>query len=62
MSSHYVEKVLYTAWNIWKQRNGNGLIFNNLAPSVASWRALKTDISLLVYRLNLFERLSKIVD
>jgi hypothetical protein len=22
MSSHFVEKVLYAAWNIWKQRNG----------------------------------------
>lgn len=54
-SSHFVEKVLYAAWSIWKPRNG--LIFNNVAPSIASWRAFfKNELSLLVHRLNLFER------
>lgn len=54
-SSHFVEKVLYAAWNIWGQRND--LIFNNVAPSVSSWRVhFKSDISLLVHRLNSSER------
>ena len=30
-SSHFVEKVLFDAWNIWKQTDG--LIFDNIAPS-----------------------------
>lgn len=56
-STHFVEKILYAAWNIWKQRNS--LIFQNLAPSISSWKALfKSDLSLLVFRLNVSERQS----
>lgn len=54
-STHFVEKILYAAWNIWKQRNA--FIFQNVPPSVVSWKALfKIDLSLLVFRLKVFER------
>ena len=53
-SSHFLEKVLYVAWNIWKQRNS--FIFYNVQPSVASWMTFfKNDLSLLVYHLRLDE-------
>ena len=54
-STHFVEKVLYAAWNIWKQRNS--LIFENIVPSVPSWRVLfRNDFSLVVYRVKNSER------
>jgi hypothetical protein len=54
-STHFVEKVLYAAWNIWKQRNS--LIFENIVPSVPSWRVLfRNDLSLLVHRVKNSER------
>uniref|UniRef100_A0A0E0C255 Reverse transcriptase zinc-binding domain-containing protein n=1 Tax=Oryza meridionalis TaxID=40149 RepID=A0A0E0C255_9ORYZ len=53
--SHFLEKVLYASWNIWKQRNG--CIFDNIAPFVPSWMAFfRNDLSLLVHRLSLDER------
>jgi hypothetical protein len=45
----YMEIMLISAWNIWKERNN--LLFKGINPSIESWKQrVKTDLLLLVHR------------
>ena len=47
----FMEKFLYGAWNILKQRNG--FIFEQKTPSLSSWRQIfKGDLLLLLFRIS----------
>ena len=49
--SCFMEKFLYAAWHIWKQRNG--FIFEQKIPSFITWRQLlKGDLFLLLFRIS----------
>ncbi len=46
-----MEKFLYAAWNIWKQKNSS--IFDQKISSLSSWRQLvKSDLFLILFRIN----------
>jgi hypothetical protein len=45
----YMEIMLISAWNIWKERNN--LLFKGINPSIESWKQrVKTDLLLLIHR------------
>jgi hypothetical protein len=45
----FMEIFMLGAWNIWKERNS--MFFNNVSPTVSSWKArLKADLLLLLHR------------
>jgi len=46
----FMEIFMTASWNLWKIRNG--VIFDNKAPSIATWKAmLKKDIILHLHRI-----------